>query len=50
MHGFTFTEDGNLDHYRQAQKLMRDAPVWPKKGSIVEQEDYIIVNFGNFEQ
>lgn len=50
MHGFTFTEDGNLEHYRQAQKLMRDAPVWPKKGSIVEQEDYIIVNFGNFDQ
>lgn len=49
MHGFTFTEDGNLDHYRQARKLMKDAPVWPGKGSIVEQEDYIIVNFGNFD-
>ncbi len=48
MHGFTFIEDGDLGHYREAQKLMQDAPVWPKKGSIVEREDYIIVNFGNF--
>lgn len=48
MHGFLFTEDGDLDHYRQARKLMKDAPVWPQKGSIVELEDYIIVNFGNY--
>lgn len=48
MHGFTFTEDGDLDHYKQAKKLMKDAPVWPRRGSIVELEDYIIVNFGNY--
>lgn len=46
MHGFTFQEDGNLGHYSEAQELMRDGPVWPEKGSIVQTEDYIIVNFG----
>ncbi len=49
MHGFTFTEDGNLEHYREARELMRDGPAWPEKGSVVEMEDYIIVNFGNEE-
>lgn len=48
MHGFTFTEDGDLEHYAEAESLMRDGPVWPREGSIVEMEDYIIVNFGNF--
>lgn len=47
MHGFSFTEDGNLEHYEQAKALMRDGPVWPENGSIVETEDYIIVNFGD---
>ncbi|MBO4980433.1 MAG: glucosyltransferase domain-containing protein [Lachnospiraceae bacterium] len=50
MHGFTFTEDGNLDHYRAAESMMQDGPVWPKEGSIVEMEDHIIVNFGNLKQ
>lgn len=47
MHGFTFTEDGNLAHYKEARKLMQGAPVWPQEGSIVELEEYIIVNFGS---
>lgn len=46
MHGFTFSEDGNLQHYEEARQLMKDGPVWPAEGSIVEQEGYIIVNFG----
>lgn len=46
MIGFTFTEDGSLEHYREARELMEDGPVWPEPGSIVEQDDYIIVNFG----
>lgn len=46
MHGFSFTEDGNLGHYEEARKLMKDGPVWPEAGSIVEMDDYIIVNFG----
>lgn len=50
MHGFTFTEDGNLDHYREAERMMQDGPVWPMEGYIVEMEDHIIVNFGNLEQ
>lgn len=46
MHGFTFTEDGNIDHYYEAKALMENGPVWPQQGSIVQMEDYIIVNFG----
>lgn len=48
MHGFSFTEDGELDHYEDARELMKDGPVWPAEGSIVELDDYIIVNFGNY--
>ncbi len=47
MHGFSFTEDGQ--HVAEAKELMKDGPVWPAEGSIVELEDYIIVNFGNYE-
>ena len=50
MHGFSFVEDGNLEHYRQAGEMMQDGPVWPEKGSVVETEEYIIVNFGSREQ
>ena len=46
MHGFTFTEDGNLNHYEEAKTIMKNAPVWPEKGSVVQMDDYIIVNFG----
>ena len=46
MHGFEFTEDGNLAHYEEAGELFKDGPVWPAKGSIAERDDYIIVNFG----
>ena len=49
MHGFSFTEDGNLEHYAQARELMQDGPAWPKQGSVVELEEYIVVNFGNQE-
>ncbi len=47
MHGFSFAEDGNLEHYAAAKELMQNGPVWPKEGSVVEMEDHIIVNFGN---
>lgn len=46
MHGFTFVEDGELSHYEEARAFMQGGPVWPQEGSIVEREDYIIVNFG----
>ena len=46
MHGHAFTEDGNIDHYNAAKERMKDGPVWPKKGSVVEMEDHIVVNFG----
>lgn len=48
MHGFSFAEDGNLEHIANAKEMMKDGPAWPKEGSIVEMEDYIIVNFGNY--
>lgn len=46
MHGFLFAEDSNQAHYEEARELMKDGPVWPEDGSIVELQDYIIVNFG----
>lgn len=49
MHGFSFTEDGNQEHYVQARELMKDKPAWPATGSIVETQENIIVNFGNLE-
>ena len=33
----------------QARELMQDEPAWPKEGSVVELEEYIVVNFGNQE-
>lgn len=48
--GFDFVEDGNQAHYEQAKEFMADGPAWPRAGSVVELEDYIIVNFGNHEQ
>ena len=44
MHGYTFTEDNNLTHYVEAREEMKDGPVFPEAGSVVEKEDYIIVN------
>lgn len=46
MHGFTFTEDNNIEHYDEARELMEGKPAWPEAGSIVETDSYIIVNFG----
>lgn len=46
MHGYSFIEDGIQEHYVQAKEMMKDGPVWPQKGSIVEMDDHIIVNFG----
>lgn len=48
MHGFSFVEDGNQTHYEEARELMKDGPVWPEEGSVLETEQYIIVNFGNY--
>ena len=47
MHGFNFREDSDLEHYKAAKEIMKGGPAWPKEGSVVEMEDYIIVNFGN---
>lgn len=46
MHGFTFQWDDNIQHYEDAWNMMQDGPAWPREGSIVEMEDYIIVNLG----
>ncbi len=45
MHGFSFAWD--IQHRQEALELMENGPAWPKKGSIVEMEDYIIVNLGD---
>ena len=46
MHGYAFNEDSDQEHYVAAREMMKDGPVWPQEGSIVEMEDHIIVNFG----
>jgi hypothetical protein len=48
MHGITMTADDNPEHYQLARLNKADSPSWPQDGSIIEQEDHIIVNFGNF--
>lgn len=47
MQGITLYEDGDQEHYVEAREMMKDGPVWPQEGSVVEMDDYIIVNFGN---
>ena len=46
MQGYSFTEDGNLEHYIEAETLMENGPAWPQEGSVVELPEYIIVNLG----
>jgi hypothetical protein len=47
MHGIPFVPDGDIGHYELARQEMINSPAWPKEGSIVAHEDFIIVNFGN---
>lgn len=46
--GFQFTVDGNLEHYSYGKALLeKGMPAWPEKGSIIQMDDYIIVNLQN---
>lgn len=47
MHGLMLQEDLNTEHYREAEEVMQDGPVWPEEGSVREMKDYIIVHFGD---
>lgn len=42
--GYDF-KTGTMDMYNEAKKIENDLPNWPQKGSIVEMEEYIVVNF-----
>ncbi|MDR0949549.1 MAG: glucosyltransferase domain-containing protein [Lachnospiraceae bacterium] len=46
MHGIFFQADNNPSHYANALQTFAESPSWPQKGSVVEQEDHIVVNFG----
>ncbi|KNZ40825.1 glucosyltransferase domain-containing protein [Acetobacterium bakii] len=43
--GYDFKAD-NYDMREKAYVLAKDAPQWPKKGSIFESDEFIVVNFG----
>ena len=47
MHGFNFYYDSDLQHQQEAMALMKNGPAWPENGSIVEMDNYIIVNLGS---
>lgn len=46
MHGHTFQRIEDAEKCREIQTKYQDMPAWPKEGSIIEEEAYIIVNFG----
>lgn len=46
--GFTFVTDRELSHYEYGrQQIAEGMPSWPEAGSIVQMEDYILVNLDN---
>ena len=48
--GFRFTVDGNLEHYKEGNRMREEGmPAWPEEGSIVQTDGYIIVNLDNYE-
>ncbi len=46
MHGHNFERIENAETVTQIQEKYADLPGWPKEGSIVETETYIVVHFG----
>lgn len=49
MHGHNFVGVNDYDTISKAQTDYFNLPGWPKEGSIVETDEYIIVSFGNEE-
>lgn len=45
--GYDFVADNEAIRL-EAMELTKDKPEWPKKGSIYETENYVVVNFGNY--
>ncbi len=46
MHGHSFVATEGEDFIHQVMMDNLDMPAWPKQGSIREEEEYIIINFG----
>lgn len=46
MHGHTFRASGDPELAERVTMENLDMPAWPQAGSIREEEDYIIINFG----
>lgn len=46
MHGHSFNRIENPEQCRDIQAQYQDIPGWPKAGSIVETDEYIVVHFG----
>ena len=46
MHGYEFRAETDLNKIKDADKLREGMPGFPRQGSIVECDEYIIVNFG----
>lgn len=44
MHGHDLTADHNYDHYLESWEIDEDMPHWPKEGSIVDMESYILIH------
>lgn len=46
--GYDLLEDRDIGHYEYANKLIENGmPSWPEEGSIIQMENYIIVNLDN---
>lgn len=48
MHGHSFLLEKDPEKYRKAEEIIKEQemPGWPKEGSILETEEFIVVNFG----
>lgn len=46
IHGHEFNRISEPETCRDIQTRYRELPAWPKEGSIIETDEYIIVNFG----
>lgn len=47
MHGYKMTP-GTLGNWQEAQFLCQDAPIYPKEGSIIEFNNYIVVKLAEY--
>ncbi len=45
LHGYTFIQTPTAEQVQEAKEKSKTMPAWPKKESIMEFEEYIVVNF-----